>query len=61
MDTWQRTPPPNERLVEVECNSEIITVMAFYGRDGESPHWTTEKKDKAWPVTEFTRWREIAE
>ena len=36
-DQWQTTTPPNETLVEVENEGEIIKVMAFYGRDGYRP------------------------
>jgi hypothetical protein len=54
---WQTGPPPNEKIVEVESDGEIIEVMAFYGRDGSQPHWRTENGDKAWSVETFKRWR----
>ncbi len=58
-EEWQTGKPPNEVLVEVECNDEIIQVKAFHGRDGYLPHWQTEDGGKVWGVNTFTRWREI--
>ena len=59
MSKWQTSQPPNEVLVEVEEGKKIIRVMAFYGRDGTRPHWRTKNGSRAWPVSAFSRWREI--
>lgn len=59
MSEWQTAAPPNETLVEVEDGDNIIQVMAFYGRDGYRPHWTTEDGGTTWDVTAFKRWRDI--
>ena len=58
---WQTTKPPNEELVEVEHEGEIIQVMAYWGRDGTLPHWKTEDGGTCWDVSTFTRWRKIKE
>jgi hypothetical protein len=58
--SWKTGTPPNETLVEVEHCGEIIQVMAFYGRDGNRPHWRTQDGSQCWDVTAFRKWREIA-
>ena len=57
MIEWKTTNPPNEVLVEVELDGEVIEVMAFYGRDGYRPHWRTENGDRQWSADTFQRWR----
>jgi hypothetical protein len=61
MNEWQTSAPPNETLVEVEDGGDFIQVMAFYGRDGHRPHWTTKDGGKVLDVRAFKRWRAIAE
>lgn len=60
-EDWNTGRPPNETLVEVVWDGEIIEVMAFYGRDGCRPHWRTEDGTRRWDVTAFRRWRERRE
>ena len=54
---WQTGKPPNEVLVEVECDGEIIEVMAYWGRDGSMPHWRDAAGNRCWSVDCFRRWR----
>jgi len=54
---WQSGKPPNEQIVEVEDNGQIVEVMAYYGRDGSRPHWRNQDGSKCWDVTAFSRWR----
>lgn len=54
---WQFGKPPNEVVVEVEYEGQIIEVMAFFGRDGYRPHWTDVDRNKSWSVNTFNRWR----
>ena len=59
MTDWKMSRPPNEEIVEVEKDGEIIRVMAFYGRDGYLPHWRTENDDCEWSMNAFKRWRRV--
>lgn len=56
---WQTGKPPNETPVEVEYEGNIITVEAFYGRDGYRPHWRN-KEGTCWDVSAFRRWRHVS-
>jgi ADP-ribose pyrophosphatase len=56
---WNTNTPPNETLVEVELDGEIIQVMAFFGREGHRPHWRTEDGSKCWSTDTFSRWRAV--
>ena len=58
-DGWDYAQPPNETLVEVEYDNQIIRVMAFHGRDGIKPQWTDEGRVRCWSVESFRRWRPI--
>lgn len=58
--TWITRAPPNETLVEVENeDGEILQVMAWFGREGEFPHWRSEDGNTKWPAGAFVRWRPI--
>ena len=59
-EPWQTGRPPNEELVEVMLDGEIIRVRAFYGRDGWRPHWRSEDETTSWSVESFSAWRRIA-
>jgi len=54
---WQSTPPPNEVIVEVQHEGQVIEVMAYYGRDGSRPHWRTVDGCVCWGADAFTLWR----
>lgn len=56
---WQYTAPPNETLVEIELDGQIIQAKAFYGRDGYRPHWRSADGNTCWDVSTFTRGRPI--
>jgi hypothetical protein len=60
MSEWDYGPPPNETIVEVELDGDIIRVKAFYGRDGTLPHWKSEDESVAWSVNKFDRWRHVS-
>lgn len=57
MSDWQTSKPPNEQLVEVEYNGQVIRVRAIWGRDGTRPHWEDEDKNRLWSPSAFNRWR----
>lgn len=57
---WQTGKPPNETPVEVEWKCDVITVEAFYGRDGYRPHWRTKDVGTCWDVSAFKRWRLVS-
>lgn len=59
MSNWQHGKPPNEQLVEVEHEREIIRVRAIWGRDGLLPHWESEDRGILWSPDAFHRWRVI--
>lgn len=59
--SWTIAKPPNETLVEVEYEGQIIRVMAFFGRDGYRPHWRSEDETKTWHPSQFKSWRPISE
>ncbi len=61
MSDWKYEAPPNETLVEVELDGEIIQVMAYFGRDGVRPHWRSNDGKRHWAVDAFQRWRPIKE
>ena len=58
---WQTGKPPNERVVEVEDEGQIIRVRAIWGRDGILPHWESENRDRFYSPSAFRRWREVQE
>lgn len=60
LQSWQSLPPPNEVIVEVEHESRVIEVMAYYGREGSRPHWRTADGNRFWGPEAFTRWRHKA-
>jgi len=57
---WQNEKPPNEVWVEVWDGEQVITAMAFYGRDGYRPHWQLPDGSCCDP-SRFGRWRPILE
>lgn len=57
---WQSLPPPNEVIVEVELEGQVIEVMAYYGREGYRPHWRTANGSRFWGPEAFTLWRHKA-
>ena len=60
-DEWNSGLPLNEVVVEVEyAGGKIIEVMAYFGRDGSSPHWRSPDGSICWPVEAFNRWRKIS-
>ena len=56
---WQNTIPPNEQIVEVELDGNILKVIAFFGRDGYLPHWQTPDGRQSWPANKFDKWRPV--
>ena len=66
MTSWQTGWPPNEVWVEVEhlieegdgFRTEVIEVMAYYGRDGTHPHWKGRDGVMWWPEA-FSKWRHL--
>ncbi len=57
--SWQTGKPPNEQIVEVEDEGQIVRVRAVWGRDGLLPHWESEDRDTLWSPSAFDRWREV--
>jgi hypothetical protein len=58
---WNTGEPPNETLVEAENqDGEILRVMAWFGREGEFPHWRSEDGNTKYPCFYFKKWRPIA-
>lgn len=53
---WSSLKPPNEVWVEVQDKNEVIEAMAFYGRDGYSPHWQLRDGSSCHP-SRFNKWR----
>lgn len=56
---WRTDQPPNETTVEVELNERVLQVMAYFGRDGNIPHWRTPDGTHSFPVGRFARWRHV--
>ncbi len=56
---WKTSKPPNDTLVEVEHQGQVIRVKAFFGREGYHPSWQSEDGASSWHPSCFTRWREI--
>jgi hypothetical protein len=59
-NAWRDGKPPNETIVEVEWEGEIVRVQAYYGRNGRLPHWESEDGDTMWITSAFNRWRPVA-